>query len=98
MRTGYDASNYESKTVGSTGVVTYDAVGSGASFVFAKQLKSDTISGNIFAYASIPSPVAKGMITTITDSNTTTPGATIAGGGANTVLAWYIGTNWIVVV
>ena len=38
MRTGYDASNYESKTVGSTGLVTYDAVGSGAKFKFMKPI------------------------------------------------------------
>jgi hypothetical protein len=34
QRTGYDASNYYSTTVSSTGIVTFDAVGAGASFVF----------------------------------------------------------------
>ncbi len=34
LRTGYDTSNYYSMTVGSTGVVTIDAVGSGAYFQF----------------------------------------------------------------
>jgi hypothetical protein len=35
LRLGYDSSNYVSTTVGSTGVVTMDAVGSGSSFVFS---------------------------------------------------------------
>lgn len=41
------------------------------------------------------SPVA-GMVIYVTDSNTATWGATVAGGGANKVLAWYNGTNWTV--
>lgn len=35
MRLGYDASNYFKTTVGSTGGVTFDAVGSGAGFTFS---------------------------------------------------------------
>jgi hypothetical protein len=35
LRLGYDTSNYVSTTVGSTGVVTYDAVGSGSAFTFS---------------------------------------------------------------
>lgn len=35
LRVGYDASNYLSTTVGSTGGVTFNAVGSGASFTFS---------------------------------------------------------------
>ena len=34
---------------------------------------------------------------TVTDSNTNTLGATVAGGGANTVRVWYNGTNWTVI-
>ena len=43
MRTGYDASNYESKTV-EAGLVTYDAVGSGAKFKFMKPINLQTYS------------------------------------------------------
>jgi hypothetical protein len=39
LRLGYDTSNYVSTTVGSTGVVTHNAVGSGASFVFSDPVK-----------------------------------------------------------
>lgn len=35
LRVGYDASNYYSTTVGATGGVTFDAVGSGSSFTFS---------------------------------------------------------------
>jgi hypothetical protein len=35
IRAGYDTSNYYSTTVGSTGGVTFDAVGSGAGFTFS---------------------------------------------------------------
>lgn len=47
------------------------------------------------AFASLPAGVA-GMTAYVTDSNTATWAATIAGGGANKVLAFYNGTNWTV--
>lgn len=39
LRVGYDASNYFSTTVGSTGGVTFNAVGSGASFTFSDNIR-----------------------------------------------------------
>jgi len=48
------------------------------------------------AFANLPASPVAGMVTTVTDSNTATWGATIAGGGANTVLAFYNGSNWTV--
>ena len=48
-------------------------------------------------YANLPAVPATGMVAVITDSSTATWGATIAGGGANTVLAWYNGTDWTVI-
>jgi hypothetical protein len=47
------------------------------------------------AFESLPSGV-EGMVASVTDSNTATWGATIAGGGANNVLAYFNGTNWTV--
>ena len=38
IRLGYDASNYFSTTVGSTGGVTFDAIGSGAGFTFSDSI------------------------------------------------------------
>ena len=48
------------------------------------------------AFASLPAAPAAGMIAYVTNSNTATWGATIAGGGTNKVLAFYNGTNWTV--
>lgn len=50
-----------------------------------------------FAFAGLPAGPVAGTIAYITDSNTTTWGATVAGGGANKVLAWFNGTNWKVI-
>ncbi len=47
-------------------------------------------------FANLPASPVAGMIATVTDSTTTTYGATISGGGSNKVLAWYDGTNWTV--
>lgn len=47
-------------------------------------------------FANLPASPTEGMIKGVTDSNTATFGATIAGGGANRVLAYFDGTNWTV--
>ncbi len=47
-------------------------------------------------FSQLPTVPATGMLRVVTDSNTTTWGATIAGGGTDAVLAWYNGTNWTV--
>lgn len=51
------------------------------------------------AYASLPAAsAAKGRFEHVSDSNTKTQGATVAGGGTYFVLAWSNGTNWIVAI
>jgi len=47
------------------------------------------------AFTALPT-AAEGAIASVNDSNTASWGATIAGGGANKVLAYYNGTNWTV--
>jgi hypothetical protein len=47
-------------------------------------------------FASLPASPVAGMHATVTDSTTTTYGASIAGSGSNTVHAFYNGTNWVV--
>jgi hypothetical protein len=49
------------------------------------------------AFASLPGTPVAGMMAYVNNSSTATWGATIAGGGANHVLAWYNGANWTVV-
>lgn len=53
------------------------------------------------ALAGVPfasAPAVGTALQCITDSTTSTVGAVVSGGGANTVLAWYNGTNWKVVM
>jgi len=54
LRLGYDASNYLSTTIGSTGGVTFNAVGSGQSFTFSDPVNITgalTITGNLLPSA-----------------------------------------------
>ena len=46
LRLGYDASNYYSTTVGSTGIATFNAVGSGSSFEFSDRVAVPKLKGN----------------------------------------------------
>lgn len=48
-----------------------------------------------YTFAALPAGET-GMVATVTDSNTAVWGAAIAGGGANTVLAFYNGAAWTV--
>ena len=49
LRVGYDTSNYYSTTVGSTGGVTLDAVGSGSAFSFSDNIGAGVSTANIGA-------------------------------------------------
>jgi hypothetical protein len=66
---------------------------------FLDEMSRDTslVSRTTWLFAELPSSPKVGMLRTITDSSTATWGATIAGSGANQVLAWFNGTNWTVV-
>lgn len=55
-----------------------------------------SLRGAAVAFASLPGTPVEGMLVAVTDSSTATWGATITGGGANHVLAYYNGTNWTV--
>ena len=48
LRVGYDADNYFSVTVGSTGAVTLNAVGAGAAFVFSDDIYRRADNGKVF--------------------------------------------------
>lgn len=47
-------------------------------------------------FASLPASPIAGMHATVTDASTATWGATITGGGANVVHAFYNGSSWVV--
>lgn len=64
-------------------------------------LRNLTASGlttlGVYTVATLPSASANvGALAQVTDSNTTTNGGTVAGGGANRVPVYSNGTNWIV--
>lgn len=66
-------------------------VGDTAGVSFTGPIRQST-----FTFATLPSPPVEGMRVPVTDSSTAVWRATIAGGGANHVLAYYNGTNWTV--
>ena len=80
---------------GTGGNVTIQA-GSGGAGNGRINLTGGVVRYAAFAFANLPASPVAGMQAYITDSNTATWGATIAGGGANVVMAWYNGTNWTV--
>ena len=49
------------------------------------------------AFAALPAAPVAGTLAYVTDSNTATWGATVAGGGANVVLVVFNGSVWTVV-
>jgi hypothetical protein len=48
-------------------------------------------------FADLPQAPTVGATMVVTDSNIATWGGVVAGGGANTVLAWWNGTAWKVI-
>lgn len=47
-------------------------------------------------FGALTGPFALGQLAVVSDSSVNTWGATVSGGGAFSVLAWYNGTNWTV--
>jgi hypothetical protein len=61
-----------------------------------RDLVARSTRGAAVTVANLPATPVEGMMVAVTDSNVATWGTTIAGGGANHVLAYYDGTNWTV--
>ncbi len=47
-------------------------------------------------FAALPKPPAAGMVSCVSDSTAAIIGTVVNGGGTNTVLAWYNGSQWLV--
>ena len=60
------------------------------------QLYAASVRGVAVTYANRPATAVQGMLVCFTDSSTAVYNATIAGAGANIVLAMFDGTNWVV--
>jgi hypothetical protein len=58
--------------------------------------RAKSVRGTAVTFANVPGTPVEGMLVAVTDSTTVVWGATITGGGANHVLAYYNGTNWTV--
>lgn len=71
-------------------------LGSGAINV-QNEARAGSITAREITYAARPGSPVNGQQCNFSDSNTSTWGATIAGGGSNKILGRYNGTNWTVV-
>jgi hypothetical protein len=56
-----------------------------------------TSAGPATRFADLPTRPGVGQVQVIGDSTVNTWGATVTGGGASTVLAWYTGAHWSVI-
>jgi len=95
LRIGYDGSNYYSTTVGSTGGVTFNAVGSGSAFTFSDKI-INSLPQNLKAYtvATLPAGTT-GDVAYVTDATAPTYLGTLTGGGAVTCPVFYNGSAWV---
>ena len=95
LRLYYNTSNYLSTIIGSTGGVTFNAVGSGAAFTFAdKIIAQSTVQLQGYTVATLPAGT-QGMTAFVTDALAPTFLAVLVGGGAIVTTAFYNGTNWV---
>jgi hypothetical protein len=91
----YDASNYYTSTVSSTGGVTFDAVGSGAGFTFSDKV-THTLPTKLKNYTVSTLPAgSEGDWAYVTDATAPTYNAALTGGGAVKVPVFYNGSAWV---
>src|SRR6476646_6313400 len=68
-----------------------------AIFALAEHIKGATGADMVpVPFAGLPSPPRAGMVSCVNDSTAAVLGTVVSGGGTNTVLAWYNGTQWLV--
>lgn len=101
LQIAYDASNYYSATVSSTGHVTFDAVGSSAQFTFSDNVNFSqaAIMGTVlrlrgFTVAGLPAGTT-GNTAYVTDALAPTYNTALTGGGAIVVPVFYNGAAWV---
>ena len=80
----------------SGGGITCAALNAQTGSITGGSIVGSSLRGTAVTFANRPGTPVEGMLVAITDSNTSTFGATIAGGGSNHVLGYYNGTNWTV--
>lgn len=65
--------------------------------IFLNAILNGYVQMTATTFAGLPASPVAGMMAYVTDSNTVTWGATVAGSSTNKVQVWYNGTNWTVV-
>lgn len=92
---------YKVSTAGSVdfgaGSITFaigDIVANDGSIWYKKVDNSQTFITNTYTFSTLPSGVI-GMLATITDASSVSYRGTASGGGSDTALVFYDGTNWI---
>jgi len=95
LRLGYNASNYLSATVNSTGNVTFALNGTTPKFTFSQGVIFGAIARlKNYTVATLPTGT-QGDIAFVTDALAPTFLTTIVGGGAVVTPVFYDGTNWV---
>jgi hypothetical protein len=95
--TGWGSTGFNSKVItgwcDSTVVATFSVSG----LALTNLTASGTVSVGTYTVSTLPSAAANaGRFAQVTDSNSTTNGNTVAGGGSNRVPVFSDGTNWII--
>jgi len=95
LRLGYDASNYLSATVNSTGNVTFALTGTTPKFTFSQGVIFGAIARlKNYTVATLPAGT-QGDTAFVTDALAPTFLTAIVGGGAVVTPVFYDGTNWV---
>jgi len=91
----YDGSNYFTTTVSASGVVTFNAAGTGASFIFSDDVIFDKVARlKGYTVATLPAGVL-GDTAYVTDATAPTYLGALVGGGAVTCPVFYNGVAWV---
>ena len=93
IQSGDPTNGVQFKNNGGVEAVFTRADGTTAILVKAGQFRS---TGGTLAAAASASGAGAGAITYVTDATATTPRSIAAGGGANKVMVWSDGTNWLI--
>jgi hypothetical protein len=95
LRLGYDASNYLSATVASTGSTTFALTGTTPTFTFSQKIIHGAPTNlKNYTVATLPTGV-RGDVAYVTDALAPAFLVAIVGGGAVVAPVFYDGTNWV---
>ena len=95
LRLGYDASNYLSATIGSTGSATLALTGTTPTFTFSQKIINGAPTNlKNYTVATLPAGV-RGDLAYVTDALAPVYLVTVVGGGAVVTPVFYDGATWV---